>query len=194
VETVADRIATLLNRMRETSQSDPDHGVQIIHPPIHKSGRIATLKPGLSRELSPMLKARFEYASDWENARLSKNWLSLSQIARPREISILAEWIDLRAENCYGDDPPGCVEPGNCAVFAFNPFEPEETYLIWREGEVEPKVWEYFGADSYVFDNLERYLEYIVGDRDADDSNPEPWDGSDFEIGDVAKAVTKKPA
>ncbi len=71
--------------------------------------------------------------------------------------------------------PPASVQPADCAVFAYNPYELDETYLVWEEGVEEPAVWRYFGADYDYFHNFNHYLEYIVGDRRVDDSvGPNP--------------------
>lgn len=164
-----DRIPGLMRRIRAMNESNPDHGEQRIEAPEPGPDRIATLRPGVSRPLSPMLAARFRFAGAWSNARLSQNWLSLSEIARALNDERIKRSIDLRIENSYGDDPPGGVASEDCAIFGHNPFELDETYLVWKEGQEEPIVWEYFGADDSVFSNLERYLEYIVGDRSEDD-------------------------
>lgn len=163
------RIHDLLRRVRALNDSNPDHGEQRVQAPEPGSDRIATLRPGVSRPLSPMLAARFRFAGAWGNARLSQNWLSLSEIERALNDDRIKRSIELRTENSYGDDPPGGVAPEDCAIFGHNPFELDETYLVWKEGQEEPIVWEYFDADDSVFSNLERYLEYIVGDRAEDD-------------------------
>jgi hypothetical protein len=163
------RTKELLVRMKERNDADPDHGEQCILDPEAASD-IQTLQPDVSRPLSPMLRARFEFCSSWSNADLDQYWLSLSEIGDCQSNPVLAEWMRLRAENSYGSDPPGCVEPSHCSIFAYNPFEPDETYLVWKDDEQEPMVWRYFGADYKMFLNLNAYLQYIVGDSSHDDS------------------------
>lgn len=78
-------------------------------------------------------------------------------------------WIELRREN-WDHCPPASVSSDNCAIFGLNPFDPEETYLVWGEVDPEPMIWRYTGADYKVFKNLNRFLQYILGDLTTDDS------------------------
>ncbi|TRX74771.1 hypothetical protein [Pseudomonas mangiferae] len=128
------------------------------------------MKAGQYRELSPYLKERFEFCSSWVNARLSQNWLSLEEIDDYESDGTLKEWIEIRKENSFGDEPPGKIAPENCAIFSYNPYEPEETYLVWQDGKKEPLIWEYFGGDFLKFNDFKSYLEFIVGDKESDDS------------------------
>lgn len=163
------RIKDLMERMKSMNSVDAQRGAQEIFPPTSLDQGITTMKASFRRALSPMLQVRFAYASKWVNARLSQDWLGLDDIAKAAENDKLMKAIQLQADNCYGNEPPAGVAPENCAIFAYNPYEFETTWLVWVEGAEEPRVWEYFGADSSVFLNLEHYLEYIVGDRRLDD-------------------------
>jgi hypothetical protein len=165
----AEKVLQLLQRMKQLNDSEEDYGPNDLTPPEPRQNQIATLEPGFNRVLSPMLKARFDYAASWENARLNQNWLSLSEISKVHENPEILESIALRLEN-WGFVPPATNSKTECAIFAHNPFETDETYLIWNGSADEPEVWEFFGGDYSVFSNLERYLEYIVGDRKVDDS------------------------
>ena len=113
--------------------------------------------------------ARFEYASTWENVNLDQTWLSLSDIERIDSNQLALEWISLRREN-WGHFPPGSVNVEDIALFGINPFEPEETYLVWRANATEPEVWRFFGADYKMFSDLDSFLEYLLGRRVSDDS------------------------
>jgi hypothetical protein len=161
------RITRLLERLKEQRAAQDDATTP--RPKESGKDRILTLRDGVYKNLSAMLKARFDFGSRWEDVYLSQTWLSLSDIENHKGNAQLAEWIALRREN-WDHVPPESVAADQCAVFGYNPYEPEETYLVWSEGADEPAVWRYYGGDSYFFHNLENFLAYAVGDREEDDS------------------------
>jgi hypothetical protein len=166
----AERILQLLQRIKQLNDLEAeDEPPSCLTPPEPNQKEIATLQPGFKRPLSPMLQVRFDYTASWENARLNQNWLSLSEISEAHASQTIQESLALRFEN-WGFVPPATRDKTDCAIFAHNPFEPDETYLVWNVSGDEPEVWEFFGGDYSVFHNLERYFEYIVGDRKVDDS------------------------
>lgn len=145
-------------------------GNHTITPPekIHK--KIRTLDYNFFREISPMLRERFEFCSKWENAYLSQDWLSLEEINNWKTNKTLCTWVDLRKENSYPGEPLEDHPAKNIAVYSINPHEPEEIYLIWSDDSLEPRVWHYVGADFYTYNSLERFLLYInglIGDEDT---------------------------
>lgn len=159
----------LLDRVRARNDNDPDREPQELKPVSSSLTTIKTFAGDFRRPLSPMLKARFGYCGTWINAELSQNWLDLDEIENFRNDPTLTEWIGLRIEN-NETMPPASVRPADCAVCAYNPYELDETYLVWQEGVEEPGVWRYFGGDYNYFSNFNHYLEYIVGDRPVDDT------------------------
>lgn len=165
---VCERTTELLRRMKQQNDEDPDHGDQELLAPEPLTS-IATLAPGITRPLSPMLRARFKFCSSWRNAYLDQDWLSLEEIGVALANPSIKYSIDLRVEN-WDSMPPESVKPEDCAIFGFNRYELEETYLVWEVGRDEPILWDYFGADYKMFNDLNRYLEYIVGERRVDDS------------------------
>jgi hypothetical protein len=154
--------------MKNLNDSEADLGLSEVTSPELNRATIATLEHGFSRLLSPMRRVRFSYTASWKNARLGQNWLSLSEVGKAHEHIDLQNAIALRFEN-WGFVPPATKNKKDCAFFAYSPFETDETYLVWEENNQEPHIWECFGGDYSVFRNLERYLEYIVGDRKNDD-------------------------
>lgn len=171
------KIKDLLTRMmaaRENSGEigDPHSGEELDSLP-----GIMTLLPGHYRPLSPMLKQRFLQMGRWSDAHLSQDWLDISEVNRWPTIAPILRRLELRKEN-WDFIPPGSESAENCSVFAVNPFELDETYLLWTQEQEEPQVWEYFGADFKMFLNLERYIEYILGDRQSDDAQRDNWDDS----------------
>lgn len=158
----------LLERLRLRNEADPDHGSQELQLADLESAELKTLS-GKSRLLSPMLVERFRFCSRWNNANLDQDWLSISDIAGISDDATAQEWIKLRIQN-WDHCPPANVSQDDVALFGFNPYEPEETYVVWRNGRIEPEVWRFFGADFKVFNDFNRFLEYLLGDRFVDDS------------------------
>lgn len=159
---------SLMEKLFLRNANDPEHGDQEISEKEDNIHEIMMLDYSF-RKLSPMLKLRFEYASSWKNANLDQDWLSLKEISDIYNNDIAKEWISLRKEN-WSKTPPESISASHCTLFALNPYEPEEAYLVWVEGNIEPQVWRYFGADYKMFFNLERFLEYLVGEREKDDT------------------------
>ena len=168
-------VTKLLDKLRVRNEQDPEHGPQELQIP-EPLVEIATLAPGVTRPLSPMLRARFEFCATWTNAHLSFNWLSLEAIRTALNDPYIKELVDERIENSYDDDLLTRIAPENCALFAVNPDYPDEVYLAWEDGKDEPSVWEYFGADEHSFHDISRYIEFALGDRDTDDNLRESWD------------------
>jgi hypothetical protein len=167
--TTASRTLDLLLRMQAQNDDDLDRGGQRLHPP-DRGTEICMLDASVTRPLSPMLQARYRFCGHWQNARLSQDWLSLGEIASAMTNNAIREAIKLRVEN-WDFVPPATVSRKDCALFAFNPHENDETYLEWRAGRAEPVVWTFFDAEVSAFFDFNRYLEYIVGERDADDTD-----------------------
>ena len=169
----------LLERMKLFNSQNQDLGEQKIVS-VEPLKQISTLAPNVFRPLSPMLNARFNYCSSWINAYHEQSWLSLNEIASATESQTIKQSLDLRMEN-WSWLPPGSVSPEDCAIFAHNPYDFDETYLVWTSSSEEPTIWCYLDADYKMFNNLNRYIEYIIGDRDIDDAIRETWNGEDIE-------------
>lgn len=135
----------LMEKLFLRNSNDPEHGDQVIGEKEDGRDEIMMLDYSL-RKLSPMLKSRFEYASNWRNANLDQDWLSLKEISEIYNNDIAKEWLILRREN-WPETPPESISASHCSLFSLNPYEPEEAYLVWTEGIIEPQVWRYFGAD-----------------------------------------------
>lgn len=163
-----DNTTYLMEKLFSRNANDPEHGGQKIGEEEDHRDEIMMLDCSF-RKLSPMLKSRFEYASSWKNANLDQDWLSLKEISEIYNNEIAREWLNLRREN-WSENPPKSISASHCAHFALNPYEPEEAYFVWIEEIIEPQVWRYFGADYKMFLNLDRFLEYLVGEREKDDT------------------------
>lgn len=165
-----ERIFYLLNKIKEKNKADPDHGEQTLYPSTARTQSIQTLDDNITRPLSTMLKARFEYVSLWVNAHLDQNWLGPDEIKNSKNDPVLMQWLNLRLEN-WEHLPPATTDKSCVAIFGYNPYEPEETYLVWANNEKEePEVWRYFGADYKFFKNIESFFAYVAGEKKQDDS------------------------
>lgn len=166
---MASKIHALLDRLWAMNEKD---GIeQSIEKNAATYGDITTLDPSFHQPLSPMLSERFSYGGEWKNAALGQTWLNLTQIKSALSDQRVVERINLRKEN-WPRVPPESTNSCNTAIFGCDFEEYEETYLVWVEGQIEPQVWRYFGAEANKFVDFQRFLEFQVGDRLEDDSDP----------------------
>jgi hypothetical protein len=121
---------------------------------------LPTFHSTVSRALTPMLRARFDYAGSWKRGR--DIWLGASEMAsfmkqepiRLYHRSLRENWAR-SAPMVFGDD--------RLTLFAITTGVPENpTYLVWGTDKVEPEVWTYAGMESCEFPDLERYLKWCL--------------------------------
>lgn len=136
---------------------------QVIQPPqpLTQLG-MATLQQGHYRPLSPMLKARFEYAGSWKEADAGHEWLDLTQIEEclrdQRVLKQIRERIQVWNESSLAKLPPSRI-----SLFGLYRDQSEEIYLIWpNENGTEPKVLSYAGNFEAEFTNLGHYLKHLI--------------------------------
>jgi hypothetical protein len=128
--------------------------------------RVPTFEVGVSRGLTPMLEARFEYAG-----RIRRGlaiWLSLRQMGmtvRNREICLnhrarRTDWIG---------SPPDLHPDSRLSLFGITDGVPQNAvYLVWGDEGDEPRVWSCSGMNADEFGNLEEYLRWHLRDADRD--------------------------
>lgn len=163
---MGNKIKELLEELKQINLADSDNDQGIVRP--EKMVDFILTLDGNKKPLSPMLKERFEYVSTWNDAFLLQNWLSLSEINNFADNPELMENINLRLEN-WEHVPPASVGLSKVSIFGFDPYDTNETYLEWGDGEIEPKIWLYFDSNYHMFKNLERFLLYAVNQLDEDD-------------------------
>lgn len=163
------RTLELLLELKQRNEVDAERGEQRLYP-AEQGAEICTLDAVIRRPLSPMLQARFSFCGRWENARLSQDWLGLDEIAAGVGNIAIREALALRFEN-WDFVPPATIPRQNCAIFALNSYDGDETYFEWREDRAEPLVWTFFDAEVSAFFDFNRYLEYALGERDNDDTD-----------------------
>jgi len=186
-------ITQLLISYKKIRDGEVDRfGEHHITPPDNHCKKIKTLDCDFYRPLSPMLTKRFEFCSHWKDAYLSQDWLSLQEINSWEENKKICELIALRKENSYKGDPLKDLPNKNIAIFSINPYEPEEIYLIWDDNNIEPKIWHHFSAEFFTFNNFGRFLLYINGlIEDEDTIRKTIWDMQEPEENDFYRLVHK---
>jgi hypothetical protein len=133
---------------------------QIVHPPEPLYG-IPTLEIGNYKRVTPMLKARFEYAGSWEMALGSQSLLSICEMERLWHDKELISIVKARAEY-WRHSPVALYAWDKISVVALG--TDEETYLIWPDTEgQEPMVYSYLGQIGQPFQNLKELFEVYLG-------------------------------
>lgn len=165
------KIKDLLLALKKINEDDVTNE-QIIHEKYEEFRKHIYTLDGTKREISPMLKERFEFAGKWEDAFLLQTWLSLEEINNYSNIQELVESIKLRMEN-WEDVPPASVGLSQVSIFGFDPFDTNETYLEWVVGEMEPKIWVFVDGYYHMFNHLENFLKYTIGESQKDDRSIE---------------------
>ncbi|MHB1425945.1 MAG: hypothetical protein ACYC3I_22505 [Gemmataceae bacterium] len=121
---------------------------------------VPTFDTKQSMALTPMLKARFEYASSWEMAQ--EVWLSANEMASEMKKKRVKDYHRALRENWEGSAPM-LFSDNRLTLFGITKGVPEDLiYLAWTEISKEPEVWVYEGLESHKFKNLEQYLMWCL--------------------------------
>lgn len=174
-DSVRNRIHSLLDalkadhprRQKDALKAMRDMGIEgtydlEISPPA-RGDSVPTFDKKVVRPLSPMLKARFDYAGSWLQGL--ERWLSLDEAAslvRRREVRSTHRAL---RENYEGSAP--MLFPDNClGLFSATDGVPEDlTYLVWATDRTEPEVWEYSDYSFHRSKDLEQYLIWRLKER-----------------------------
>jgi len=139
-------------------------------PPDPLDAGVPTLKPGIRRKFSPMLRKRFEEYGRWERATHA-TWLSLDDMASLWEEApadpLRAEY-KLQYEAAKADWPnhaTALFRDDRLTLFAVSDLDNESVVLLWLDFEPEPEVWVYDANGESRFRNLEDYLDAYLGDE-----------------------------
>ncbi len=136
---------------------------QLILPPkpLSQLG-VATLQPNHYKPLSPMLKARFEYAGSWKEADAGHEWLDLTQIEECLRDQRVLKQIRERMQ-VWNESPIAKLPLSRISLFGIYGDQSEEIYLIWPEKNgTEPKVLSYAGNFEAEFTNFGHYLKHLI--------------------------------
>ncbi len=131
---------------------------QRIHPVQNPMRGVPTLERGVFKSLTPMLRARFEYAGSWINATPGHTWLSTSEMEQIWDNTELLEQIGLRQAD-WANSPPASAPGNQVSVFSLNSQQCEEVYLLWDEAlSCEPSVVSYISNYEEQFRNLADFV------------------------------------
>jgi hypothetical protein len=144
--------------LRQIPDPEIAEEMKLVLSPPRKLNRVPTFQAGVSRKLTPMLQARFEYAGRIQHGL--DTWLSLRQMGiwvRKTEVgdhhrARRSHWID---------SPPNLHPDSRLSLFGITDGVPQNAvYLVWGDEGDEPRVWACSGMDADEFDTLEGFLRW----------------------------------
>ena len=157
-------VATLLHELSELRMKDKyaQEFPQRIHPPDHGNSGIPTLEPSVNRKLSPMLRARFNFAGDWENAFIGSTWLGIPSMKSYLRKRSVRKQIAVRGTYWEGS-VVARYHPQRIGLFSIDLDDGSETYLVWpRKDSVEPRLVWYVAQQEHRFKNLKEYVQSFI--------------------------------
>lgn len=128
--------------------------------PAERVSALPTFSKGVRCPITPMLKARFDFAGSWNNG--GDIWLSPSEMERwMNKKSVLVHHRALREE--WDESAPMLFPDDRLTLYAVTQGVPENlTYLVWGKQGGEPEVWSYVGQSAERFSDLEQYLNWCL--------------------------------
>lgn len=120
---------------------------------------LATFSSKVFRQLTPMLKARFDYCSSWQDGLFS--WLSAADMTKYMRKRVIHEQHRALRENWEGSAP--MLFPDNeLTLFGATKDVQDVVYLVWATNAGEPEVWSYEDYDFNRSINLEAYFKWML--------------------------------
>src|SRR5262249_15731911 len=136
-----------------------DESVDLRLIPPEDADTIPTFARTKRYSATPMLKARFEYASTVDYG--GEIWLGIGEMRRwMRKKDVRAYHTAMRedwegsAPMLFRDDQLTLLEVSNGVPDCL-------TYLVWARESKEPEIWRYRGMESHRFKDLEAYLTWL---------------------------------
>ena len=134
---------------------------------FHKG--VPTLKNGVYRKLSPMLKVRYELLGKWLNATHG-DWLDTEEMeilwsknVADKRLSGIARSVRASMDN-WEDHATGLFAPNRISIFAASDNGYEMICLIWFDGTEEPELWVYDCNGESRYKDLASYLQAYIDD------------------------------
>jgi hypothetical protein len=168
----ATRIQTLLDALKadfprlkeELEQRMKGYGIEesfsLEVEPAQAVQTIPTFKPGRDQQVSPMLKARYDYAGAWKWA--GDFWLGVNDMPRRMRSRSVKSYHRALRENWEGSAPM-LFPDERLSLFAINEGVPDNlTYIVWGESKAEPELWRYASLDSWRFKDLSEFLTWCL--------------------------------
>ncbi|NBS91554.1 hypothetical protein EBS67_16405 [bacterium] len=126
-----------------------------------KVATLPTFDKSKSRKLTPMLKARFEYASTIKYGQ--DIWLDPNQMA----LSMADDELNIyhtSLRDHWENSAPMRFKDKDLTLFGITDGCPEDrVYLVWKNEGKEPELWSYMGMEVLEFKNLEKFFEWHAG-------------------------------
>jgi hypothetical protein len=153
-------IRTLLELIQAERAADPiDYPKPRVKPPDPIRKGIPTLKKGVYRKPTPMIEERFLFAGQCKIDGIY-TWLGLPDMAKAWTNPRIQKQINIRRVH-WEESAPQQFPPERLSLFATEPREGEEIYLVWPAGSSkEPEVWTYFGWSENKYPNLREFLKW----------------------------------
>ena len=166
------KIFDLLDKMKETfplvkekteklmKEIGLDETIDLTFEAPSKVATLPTFDKSKSRKLTPMLKARFEYASTIKSGQ--DIWLDPNQMA----LSMADDELNLYHTSLrehWENSAPMRFKDKDLTLFGITDGCPEyRVYLVWKNEGKEPELWSYMGMEVLEFKNLEKFFESQV--------------------------------
>lgn len=141
----------------EASETDPLEP-SFVAEPTERVSEIPTFNPDVSYPLTPMLQARFRFASRIEFC--GDTWLSISEMPKWMKRKSVRKYHSSLRDHWTGSAPM-LYPDDKLTLFGVTVDVPDSLiYCVWGDGE--PAIWTYSGLDQRQFTNLQRYLEWCL--------------------------------
>lgn len=134
---------------------------------FHKG--VPTLEKGIYREVSPMLKVRYELFGKWLNATHG-DWLDTQEMENLWSEKLTEERLAGIARNVkasmdnWEDHVAGLFVPNRISIFAASGNSYEMICLIWFDSIEEPELWVYDCNGESRYKDLTSYLQAYIDD------------------------------
>jgi hypothetical protein len=168
IRTLLDALKTDFPRLKEEVEKQLkgygiEESVSLEIEPAEPVQTIPTFRPGRDRQVSPMLKARYDYAGAWNWA--GDLWLAASEMPRRMRSRSVKSYHRALREN-WEDSAPMLFRDERLSLFGVSDGVPDNlTYLVWGESEAEPELWRYAGLESHRFKDLSEFLTWCLESR-----------------------------
>lgn len=123
--------------------------------------QVSTLSMNLSRPISEMLRKRFHFAS--RIVVFVYHFFSADEMMRVHDNEFLMATHHAYKENWEGSAPN--IYPEDCLSLFGSTYGLYDNifYLVWKNEDVEPEVWSYFGQEERKYLNIDHFIKGIVG-------------------------------
>jgi hypothetical protein len=133
-----------------------------LDPPSEQlAERVPTLARDSYKPITPMLRARFEFAGCWVLPESGKTWLTIEEMESIWNSSRILSQIEIRKQN-WTDSIVARFPTNQLSLFGLDLPDYNETYLHWTETSLEPEVHSYYGAEENVYSDFREFLKHLI--------------------------------